>query len=297
MRGWNAKLRGLADRQAGRVAWWQLTALAVDQKTIGRLIASGYLSRMCPRVYAVGHRAPSVEADLWTAVLYAGPGAMLSHATALWWRELIDKQPRPLQVTTPRRCQSQRGIRVYGRRTCERVPHKGLPTTTVAQALLDYAATASIERLRYALANADFHNVLDVATLQMIAGSGRKGSTRLRRALARHEPKLARTRSPLERLFLPLLEKYGVPAPDDVNVMVAGVLVDAVWWRQRLVVELDGKDNHSSWGQIQRDRSNEMRLRAAGFDALRYGTLQLEEEPAAVAGDVIRRLSWPAQSA
>jgi hypothetical protein len=139
--------------------------------------------------------------------------------------------------------------------------------------------------------------VLDVAALRVIAGTGRRGSTQLRNALARHEPKLARTRSPLERLFLPLLEKYGAPPPDDVNVMVAGVLVDAVWWRQKLVVELDGKGNHSSWGQIQRDRSNEMRLRAAGFDALRYGTLQLEEEPAGVADDVIRRLSWPARSA
>lgn len=297
MREWNAKVRRLADGQAGRVAWWQLAALGVDAKTIGRLVAGGYLSRVCPRVYAVGHRAPSVEADLWMAVLYAGPGAMLSHATALWWRGLIDKQPRPLQVTTPRRCQSQRGIRVYGRRACERVLHKGLPTTTIEQALLDFAATASIERLRYALANADYHKVLDPTALTAIAGSGRAGSAKLRNALARHDPKLARTRSPLERAFLPLLEKYGVPPPDDVNVLVAGVLVDAVWWRQKLVVELDGEGNHSSWGQIQRDRSNEMRLRAAGFDALRYGTLQLEEQPAAVAGDVIRRLSWPAQSA
>jgi very-short-patch-repair endonuclease len=234
---------------------------------------------------------------LWEAVLYAGPGAMLSHATALWWRGLLDTQPRPLQVTTPRRCQSQRGIRVYGRRTCERVLHKGLPTTPVEQALLDFAATAPIERLRYALANADYHKVLDIAALQAIAGNGSPGSTKLRNALVRHEPKLARTRSPLERLLLPLLEKFRVPLPDDVNVMIAGILVDAVWWQPKLVVELDGRDNHSSWGQIQRDRSNEMRLRAAGFDTLRYGTAQLEEEPALVAGDVVRRLNWPAQSA
>ena len=297
MREWSAKVRGLAGRQAGRVAWWQLKALGADDKEIGRWVAGGYLHQVLPRVYAVGHTAKSVEADLWTAVLYAGPGAMLSHGTALWLRGLLDKQPRPLQVTTPRRCQSQPGIRVYGRRTCERFLHKGLPTTTIEQALLDFAATAPIEQLRYALANADYHKMLNVPALQVIAGTGRRGSTKLRNALKRHEPKLALTRSPLERLFLPLCERYNVPLPDDVNVMVAGVLVDAVWWRQKLVVELDGRDNHSSWGQIQRDRSNEMRLRAAGFDALRYGTLQLEEQPAGVAGDVIRRLSWPARSA
>jgi hypothetical protein len=271
--------------------------LRIETVLVTRWVDQGYLIPDLPRVYAVGHRAPSVEADLAAAVLYAGPGAMLSHATALWWRGLIDKQPRPLQVTTLRRCRSQPGIRVYGRRTCERLWHKNLPTTTIEQALLDYAATAPIERVRYALANADYHKVLDVAALQVIAGTGRAGSTKLREALTRHEPKLARTRSPLERLFLPLCEKYGVPLPDDVNVWIAGVLVDAVWWKQKLVVELDGRDNHSSWGQIQRDRSNEMRLRAVGFDALRYGTLQLEEQPAGVAGDVIRRLSSAARSA
>ena len=297
MRTLSAKVRRLADRQAGRVSSAQFGALGIESVTIARWVDGGYLHQVRPRVYAVGHCAPSVGADLWEAVLYAGPGAMLSHATALWWRDLIDKQPRPLQVTTSRRCRSQPGIRVHGRRTCTRVLHKGLPTTTIEQGLLDYAATASIERVRHALANADYHKVLDVAALQVIAGNGRAGSTKLRKALERHEPKLARTRSPLERLFLPLCETYGVPLPDDVNVRIAGVLVDAVWWQQKLIVELDGKDNHSSWAQIQRDRSNEMRVRSAGFDVFRYGTVQLEEQPAQVAGDVIRRLSWTVRSA
>ncbi|HSC01941.1 MAG TPA: DUF559 domain-containing protein [Solirubrobacteraceae bacterium] len=287
----------MADRQAGRVAWWQLVALGVDDSAISRWAASGYLHQVLPRVYAVGHRAPSVEADLWEAVLYAGPGAMLSHATALWWRGLLDKQPRPLQVTTPRRCQSQSGIRVYGRRTCERVLHKGLPTTSVEQALLDYAATAPIERVRHALANADYHKVLDIPALQVIAGTGRRGSTMLRNALARHEPKLAYTRSHLERTFLVLCERAGIPMPD-VNVWIAGVLVDAVWRDRRLVVELDGKDNHSSWGQIQNDRSKELRLRAAGFVVVRYGTRQVEEELDVVADDLLRAWSSsPARSA
>ncbi len=296
MRSRIAKVRRLAERQAGRVSVAQFAALGVPTAVIARWVDGGYLHQVCPRVYAVGHRAPSVEADLWTAVLYAGPGAMLSHATALWWRGLIEAQPRPLQVSTPRRCQSQPGIRVYARRACERILHKGLPITTIEQAVLDFAATAPLERVRHVLANADYHKVLDITALQVIAGNGRAGSTNLRKALERHEPKMARTRSPLERLFLPLCERYGIPLPDDVNVLVAGVLVDAVWWRQKLVVELDGRDNHSSWAQIQRDRSNEMRLRGAGFDTLRYGTVQLEEEPALVAGDVIRRLSSPGRS-
>jgi Protein of unknown function (DUF559) len=298
MRTLSAKVLGLAERQSGRMSAAQLTALGVESVTIARWVESGYLHQVLPRVYAVGHRAPSVEADLTAAVLYAGPGAMLSHATALWWRGLIDKQPRRTQVSTPRRCRSLPQVKVYGRRSCTRIWHKGLPTTSIEQALLDYAATAPLERVRHALANADYHKVLDVVALRVIAGNGRVGSTKLRKALERHEPKLAYTRSHLERTFLVLCERAGIPTPD-VNVWIAGVLVDAVWRDRRLVVELDGKNNHSSWGQIQNDRSKELRLRAAGFGVVRYGTRQVEEELDLVAADLARQYgsSWPAPSA
>ena len=86
----------------------------------------------------------------------------------------------------PRRCRSLRGIRVHGRRACRRIFHEGLPTTSLEQALLDYAAVAPFERLRHALAVADYREVLDIAGLRAIAGSGRAGSTELRKALARH---------------------------------------------------------------------------------------------------------------
>jgi Protein of unknown function (DUF559) len=297
MRDLSAKVRvaGLAARQSGRVSCVQLAALGIDRRVVSRWVSQGYLHPDLPRVYAVGHRAPSVEADLTSAVLYAGPGAMLSHATALWWRGLLDHLPWPIEVSTPRRCRSLRRVKVHGRRTCERVWHERLPMTSVEQALLDFAAVAPLDRVRYALANVDYRKLLDLDALRAIAGAGRAGSTKLCNALARHEPKLARTRSPLEQLFLPLCETHGVPLPDDVNIGVAGILVDAVWWKERLVVELDGKRNHSSWAQIQRDRSNELTLRAAGFDVLRYGTVQLEEQPALVAGDVITRLGSTAR--
>jgi predicted transcriptional regulator of viral defense system len=285
-------VRAVADRQSGRVSAAQLGALGVDTVAVARLVADGYLQSVLPRVYSVGHRAPSVEADLTAAVLYAGPGAMLSHAAALWWRGLIDRQPRTIDVSTPRRCRSLRGIEVHGRRGCERIWQRRLPTTTVEQALLDYAAATALERVRHALAVADYKQVLDVAALHEIAGAGRAGSAKLRMALERHEPKLAHTRSPLERLFLPLCERAGIPVPD-VNVLIAGVLVDAVWREQRVVVELDGRNNHSSWGQIQNDRSKELILRAAGFTVVRYGTRQLEEEPALVIADLLRALGLP----
>jgi hypothetical protein len=161
-----------------------------------------------------------------------------------------------------------------------------------SSSLLDYATVTPIERVRHALANADYNKVLDLAALHVIAGAGRAGSAKLRKALKRHEPKLAHTRSPLERLFLPLCERAGIPLPE-VNVWIAGVLVDAVWRERKLVVELDGRDNHSSWAQIQNDRSKELILRAADFTVVRYGTQQVEEQPALVETDLLRALGLP----
>jgi hypothetical protein len=79
----NAKVRvaALARSQAGRVRHDQLLPL-VGETTIRRWVRDGYLYPELPRVYAVGHAASSTEADLAAALLYAGPGAMLSHVTA-----------------------------------------------------------------------------------------------------------------------------------------------------------------------------------------------------------------------
>src|ERR1700733_3527863 len=286
------RVRCVADRQNGRVSAAQLAAIGIKTVVVSQWVRQGYLLPVLPRVYAVGHRAKSVEADLVAALLYAGPGAMLSHATALWWHGLIESEPCAIKVSTPRRCRSLRGIDVHGRRTCERILHRDLPTTRIEQALLDFAAVAPLERVRYVLAAADYHKVLDIPALQVIAGNARTGSTKLRKALERHEPKLAHTRSPLEWLFLPLCERAGIPLPE-VNVWIEGVLVDAVWREQKLVVELDGENNHSSWKQIQDDRSKELRLRAGGFDVVRYGTRQCEEEPRLVEQDLRRAYHLP----
>src|SRR6202045_2481733 len=94
----------VAGRQFGRISWIQLRALGVDNRTINRWLATGYLFRVLPGVYAVGHRAKTTEADLFAAVLYAGPGAMLSHATAAWWVGLVKSRPYMIHVSTPRRC-------------------------------------------------------------------------------------------------------------------------------------------------------------------------------------------------
>jgi hypothetical protein len=285
-----------AGRQFGRIARWQLEELGIGKATVDRWKTRGYLRPVdLPGVYAVGHEAPSVEGDLSAAILYAGDGAMLSHATALWWYGVLDRRPFQIDVSVAGRRRSRKGIKVHARRAVERHWHRGLPIATVSQALLDFAALAPLRRVRYAVAQAEYHELLDPPDIEAILGRGRPGSAKLRRALDRHLPQLARTRSELERLFLPLCERGDIPIPE-VNVTVADVLVDAVWRDARVVVELDGYRGHRTRAQIEKDRRNDLRLRAAGYTVLRYTWEQVTKEPDLVRRDLRLALSQPVQS-
>jgi hypothetical protein len=302
--GWNrnAKVRvsRLAARQWGRVSAAQLTRLGISKAGIARWVREAYLHRVLPSVYAVGHSAPTVEGDLSAALLYAGPGAMLSHATALWWLGLIDARPRPIEVSTPRRCRSLRALRVHDRRALPgpgapghgspgRIWHRGLPVTTVVLALRDYAATASLDRLRRVIAEAEYRRLLDVEAVRAVLGRGLPGSARLREAVENHQPRLALTRSVLEERFLALCESAGLPLPE-CNSTIAGLMVDMLWRLPRVIVELDGHAAHGTRAQIERDRGRELRLRAAGFHVLRYTWRQITTEPQLVIADLTAAL-------
>jgi very-short-patch-repair endonuclease len=276
----------MAGRQFGRVRGDQL---GVGRTTIARWVASGYLHPELPRVYAVGHAANTAESDLAAAVLYAGHGAMLSHGTAAWWWGLLNRQPPLIHVSTPKRRKSRDRISVHERRHLDRVHRNGLPVTTVAQTLLDFAVDAKRGLLRFALANADYHGLLNIEALDAVCGRGAPGSVRLRAALAIHRPELAQARSKFERRLIELCEAHRIPLPK-LNVYRHGWLVDAVWDEQRVVVELDGYTSHRTKAQVESDHQRDLELRARGYTVLRYTWRQLIETPDAVALDIHHHL-------
>lgn len=252
----------------------QLALLHVNDSLIGRWVRGGYLIRRLPGVYAVGHVASSAEAVLTEALLYAGPDAMLTGATGAWWLHVRDHQPQLIEVATPRRCESLPGIRVRERRDDVRTWHRGLPVAPVADVLIDYATTATPRELKRALAQAEYHGYLQLDALVALLHNGRRGGRALRAALVAHDPRLARVKSRLEIDFLEFCARHRLPAPE-VNVTVAGIEVDAIWRAQRVVVELDGADNHHTPAQMRRDHVNDLTLRRAGHTVLRYARIQL----------------------
>jgi hypothetical protein len=280
---------GLARRQQGRITRAQLAQLGIADGTIQSWTGAGYLIRVHPKVYAVGHMAPSRDGELWAALLYGGPGAMLSHATAAHWRGLIDHPPRVIQISTPRKVASLPKVRIYGRRVVDRASWRDLPVTSIPQTMLDLAATADLQLVRRALARLDYMKLLNVQALEALCGHGKRGSTELRTALDVHQPRLAHTNGKLEENFLAWCEHWRLPLPL-LNVYVHGFEVDAYWPDHALVVELDGYDNHSSRAQLRRDRAKDLKLRGHGLTVLRYDWALVHQQPDAVHAELVAQL-------
>jgi very-short-patch-repair endonuclease len=139
--------------------------------------------------------------------------------------------------------------------------------------------------LRRALAEVQFKQLARLEDVAAVIGRGRVGSRALRRAVTLHEPRLARTLSELEERFLALCERQAIPLPE-VNVMICGFMVDAVWRDARVIVELDGRAAHSTAAAIERDHERDLVLRAAGYVVLRYTWQQVTRQAAAVAADL-----------
>jgi predicted transcriptional regulator of viral defense system len=281
------RLGEIARRQHGVISRAQLRSLGLGRSALSRWVANGRLQRVHPGVYAVGHRALALDGRLRAALFYAGPSALLSHTTAGWVWGILDKPPTRIHITVraPRRCRPVRGIRIHRTRYIDAARRRGLPVTAVARTLRDLAWVLSGPELRLALAEADYHGLLNPYAAHRVLGRGRHGSAALREALASHMPELARTYSVLEQRFLALCERSAIALPL-VNAEVEGMVVDAVWPSERVAVELDGYRAHGRPERMERDRARELALRAAGYLVLRYTWQQVTGRPELVVDDL-----------
>ena len=93
------------------------------------------------------------------------------------------------------------------------------------------------------------------------------------------------TRSELEARFLGLVRRHRLPRPE-VNARVDRFIVDFLWRRERLVVELDGWESHGTRSAFEEDRARDVRLTSLGFGILRFTWQQVEAHAAYVAGTV-----------
>jgi very-short-patch-repair endonuclease len=202
------------------------------------------------------------------AVLACGPDALLSHnaAAALW--DLRGVPSGPIDVTAPGK-RRHAGIRSHT--SCHppqliRATVDAIPVTTLERTILDQARALSAQRLRTTLEQLQYRGVLHPERFTRHAGH--RGSAAVRGALATLTDDSPWTQSELERRFLELIRSAHLPEPQ-VNVTVAGHVVDFCWPEQRLIVEVDGYAWHSGRRRFEADREKDVQLTLARYRVIR----------------------------
>jgi hypothetical protein len=249
--------------------------------------------RLRPGVYAAFSGEPSRAAALWAAVLYAGPGAALSHQTAAQLVGLTDSDTSLIHVTVPtdRRVGKQAGlvIHVSTRAAAAIHPARTPPQTRVEETILD---------LWQAAPN------LDDAVGWITRGLGRRLTTqeRLRAAAAARSrvrwraqltellnPDTAGIHSVLEYRYLrhverphrlPVSRRQAHARRDGRNEYR-----DTLYEAYSTAIELDGRAAHpgdSRWRDIERDNAASV----VGITTMRYGWRDVTAKPCKVAAEI-----------
>jgi very-short-patch-repair endonuclease len=262
----------LAARQHGVVARAQLLALGFDAGAIAYRLKIGRLHLLHRGVYAVGHRPPSPLAKAMAAVLACGSEAALNHgsAAALW--RIVPRWPASMHVTAPGEHRHP-GIHAHRSRHPDATVHYGIRVTTPTRTLVDLADVLNPNQLTRALNEAQVQRLTtpkELATL-LTRYPGRR--------TARLTPGTGATRSPLEDRFVRFLKHHRLPLPD-LNQQVAGHEVDAVYRAERLVIELDSRQFHTTTNAFEQDRDRDADLLNAGFSTLRVTDQRLTKQEA-----------------
>lgn len=283
----------LAARQYGVVTREQLKDLGYSNASIERAVASGRLHMWHRSVFAVGHQGLSPHGLCMAAVLFRGAGTLISFQSAAWLWGLERKLEIPVHVSVRWRGHAQGAIGLHhcpALRDGDFAKTEGLPVTSVARTLLDYAWTAKRYRLEGAIDRADRLDPLDLEAIDRILDEvrGHRGNRRLRKALTiYHEQGF--TRSGGEKRMLAALADAGVRRPA-VNIHVEGYELDFFWEEERLAVELDSWEYHRTRRSFEEDRGRQDDLAMADIETIRVTGTRLRREPRKVAMRVAAHL-------
>jgi very-short-patch-repair endonuclease len=284
----------VAERQLGLITAAQLHRAGVGRGSIEWRLANGTLHRVFRGVYLVGHGVPVAGAVELAAILAVGAGSLVSHrsAAALWG--LAERPFGEVEVTVVRRdCRSRDGLRVHRVEmldTADRAHRRGIPVTSPARAIVDFAATANSDGLEHAVTESYANGLTDERRiLAAIERVPNHAGVALLRAILGQPGGPQRTRSGGERAMLRLIRAAGLPAPR-TDLLIAGFKADFVWQEERLIVEVDGYRFHGHRAAFERDHRRDIVHKNAGYEVLRFTVRQLEEEPLYVAAVIARVL-------
>ncbi len=281
MAGAHHPLAELAERQYGVVSIRQLAELGYSRNAVSRAVQAGRLHRLKHGVYAVGHRSLVWRSHCLAAVLACGPDAVASHSSAARLWGLLPNRSGDIHITVPTRRHAKAGVCVHFANLADddRTVLDGIPATGLPRVLLDIAATgpALLDRC---IERSEELRLFDLRAVDALLdrAAGRPGSGRLRQALAIYRDDPTFTRSGLERRFLALLKRAGLPTPVSGHNVV-GYELDVYWEAEGFAVELDVYETHGSRAAFERDRLRHEDLKLAGVEMIRITGPRFGREP------------------
>ena len=278
----HTRVRALARRQHHNITRAQLHDLGYSQAGIRHRLQTGRLHVVFRGVYALDRPHVTREGVFMAAVLRFEPHGALSHASAAALWGIRPRSRGPIEVTVPAGWRvRQPGIRVHRSRTlvpAEVTTCQGIRVTTPIRTLVDISPGLTLKQRERAVNEADRLGLADPEELRAaLAGNApqRHRQHVLRNTLDRRT--FSKTRSDLERDFLPLARAAGLPTPLTLQ-MVNGYEVDFYWPDLRLVVESDGLRYHRTPAQQAADRHRDQVHAAAELTPLRFTDEQIDYE-------------------
>ncbi len=275
----------LVARQHGVVAHRQLLALGMHPQAVKWRIERGRLHRLWRGVYAVGRPDVTRHGRWMAATLACGDGCALGGESAASLAAMGGSEGATIEVIVPPGAPRRlRGIRA--REAHVDPAHlgtiDGIPVTSPARTLLDLARTRSRHDLETAINEADKRDLIDPETLRTTLAdfAGLPGVAKLRRTLDVRT--FVMTEAGVERHFLPIARRVGLPPRPLTQEWVNGFLVDFYWPDLALVVETDGLRYHRTPSKQAADLVRQQTHLARGFWPLRFSHGQVVFEKAYV---------------
>jgi hypothetical protein len=292
----------LLEAQCGVIARWQISALRLDLQAVEARLRTERWQRPQRGVYAAFTGPLARDAQLWVAVLRAGPQAVLSYQSAAELDGFAPGSSRLVHVTVPvaQRVLTFPGVTIHrsGRLDTARHPTRMPPRTRVEETALDLAQTAHTFDDAFGWISRPCNARL--TTPQLIrAAMHSRGRVRWRVELDRALSDVADgVMSPLENRWVRDVERaHGLPTAErQVRVIGAGIAhyIDNLYRELGIGVELDGQSYHpvaERWRDIGHDNA----LAVDGVLVLRYGWADVRDRPCKTAvqfGAVAAQRGW-----
>jgi hypothetical protein len=289
-----AALAELIVRQNGVVTRSQTRRCEMSDEALRhRIRDDGSWRVLLPGVYVTNTGTPTLSQRQMAAVLYAGPGSVITGPAALVKHRIRAPQTRSVDVLIPheRRRRSLDFVRVH--RTV-RMPSLVYPVGQVCFVPPDRAVADTVRGLRdlsevraVVADGVQRGTVLIWQLTDELSCGPVQGSARLRRVL---EEVADGIRSSAEGDLRTLVKRERLPEPMYNPRLLAGdtfIAVPDAWWPDAgVAAEIESRQWHLSPGDWERTMARAARMSAHGIVVLHFPPRRLTDEPRRVAGEI-----------